>query len=389
MKKKLFLIALLLVFALISCGGEEEDDDWGNDGDTPSGGDVGNGDNGLEEWKINWGAEEEKPSQTKSIIIDSNDIIYVAGNTYGKLYSEMQGEKDVFLAAFNSKGKELWGIQLGSNSTETAFVGLAVDEQNNLYIATKNSIQEKHLMKFSSDGVKIWDKSLEVQGIAALAVDGSGNIYVGTAKSYDILKFSTDGEKLSSYNFYAAQNTYNSITKIIVDSDGNIYAGGATSENLFATLTSTQDSFLVKIAPNGTVLWGKQWGGTANFNKISSVLDMLIDSDNNLYLPVPSEHDYVLLKISPTGDDLWESPKLDIGVPVSLSLDTLDKIYICGSNKVYKYSSDGKKIWSWKNDERYVTVQGIASDSKNNIYVLGIKGGKNIYLMKIPASAIK
>ena len=378
-----YLFVLLSLILIVSCGGEEEEDDWGNDGDD------GNGDNGLEEWKINWSAEEENPSQTKSIIIDSNDIIYVAGDTYGKLYSEKQGEKDVFLAAFNSKGKELWSIQLGSNGTETAFVGLAADEQNNLYIATKNSIQEKHLMKFSSGGVKIWDKSLEVQGIAALGVDSSGNIYVGTSETYDILKFSPDGEKLSTYNFYTAQNTYNAITKIIVDSDGNIYAGGGTSENLFATLTSTQDSFLVKIAPNGRVLWGKQWGGTANFNKISRVLDMLIDNDNNLYLPVPSEHDYVLLKVSSTGNNFWESSALNISVPVSLSLDTSGEIYICGSNKVYKYSSDGEQIWSWENDERYATVQGVASDSKNNLYVFGIKGGKNIYLMKIPASAIK
>ena len=215
MKKALsIMFALLLLFLLPACGGDEDD----YDGDTPSGGDGGNGDNGLEEWKINWSAEEENPSQTKSIIIDSNDIIYVAGDTYGKLYSEKQGEKDVFLAAFNSKGKELWSIQLGSNGTETAFVGLAADEQNNLYIATKNSIQEKHLMKFSSGGVKIWDKSLEVQGIAALGVDSSGNIYVGTSETYDILKFSPDGEKLSTYNFYTAQNTYNAITKIIVDS---------------------------------------------------------------------------------------------------------------------------------------------------------------------------
>ena len=379
MKKALsIMFALLLLFLLPACGGEEEEDD------TPSGDDGGNNNNNdMEEWQKHWGAQDH-PDEAKNITISYNDIIYIAGETFGSLYSERQGKKDAFLAAFNTNGQELWGRQLGSDDVYTFVSGLSVDKQGNIYFATR-SVEKKYIMKFSQDGSKIWDKSLEVQGVTALGLDDSGNIYVGTSETYDILKFSPDGEKLSTYNLFSATNPENSITKIAVDSEGNIYAGGWTSEDLFAEKQGGGDAFLVKLAPDGTQLWGKQWGGSVG--DYISVHDMLIDNSNNLYVTTHFDGTAMLLKFLPTGEIFWTSPAKKAGSNKALSFNKHGQIYLCGQRMVYGYDLNGNQIWEWESSDKYFYARGISFDSKNNLYIFGEHS--DVYLIKIPASAIK
>ncbi|MBQ3369359.1 SBBP repeat-containing protein [bacterium] len=378
MKKALsIMLVLLLFFLLPACGGDEEEDDWGNDGD------GGNGNNnGVEDWEKQWGANN--PNQAENMAISHNDIIYVAGETLGSLYSERQGKRDAFLAAFNTNGQELWGRQLGSDDVDTFVSGLSVDKQGNIYFAT-NSIEKKNVMKFSQDGSKIWDKSLEVQGVTTLGLDDSGNIYVGTSETYDILKFSPDGEKLSTYNLFSATKPQNSITKIAVDSEGNIYAGGWTSEDLFAEKQGGGDAFLVKLAPDGTQLWGKQWGGSVG--DYISVHDMLIDNSNNLYVTAHFDGAPMLLKFSPTGENLWRSPAQYAGSKKALSFNKHGQIYLCGRRMVYGFNPDGNQIWEWESSDKYFSAGDISFDSKNNLYIFG--SHYDNFLIKISSSNIK
>ena len=237
-------------------------------------------------------------------------------------------------------------------------------------------------MKFSQDGTKIWDKSLEVQGLTTLGLDDSGNIYVGTSESYDILKFSPDGEKLSTYNLFSATNPQNSITKIAVDSEGNIYAGGWTSEDVFAEKQGGGDAFIVKLAPDGTQLWGKQWGGSAG--DYIQVHGILIDKSNNIYVAAPFNSTNMLLKFSPSGENIWESPAPGVR---GLSFNKRGYIYLGGNKKIYGYDTDGNQIWEWKSSDKYFYVGDISFDSKNNLYIFGTDYDN--FLIKISSSNIK
>ena len=115
------------------------------------------------------------------------------------------------------------------------------------------------MMKFSPDGSKIWEKFPEVDSVSCLALDKAGDVYTGTGYG-DILKFSPEGKELWHHNI-STENAEGQINALAVDSEGNIYAGGLAWNDLFGESAGGSDAFLVKIAPDKTHIWEKQWGG--------------------------------------------------------------------------------------------------------------------------------
>ena len=65
--------------------------------------------------------------------IDSEDRIYLTGNTWGDLASPNAGNNDAWAAEYNSDGNLLWKRQLGTAGGDQAF-GVAVGEPGKLYI---------------------------------------------------------------------------------------------------------------------------------------------------------------------------------------------------------------------------------------------------------------
>ena len=363
MKKSLsIMFTLLLLFLLPACGGEEEEDDWGNDGDTPSGGDGGNGDNGLEEWKINFEAN------VANIALDqNNEIIYIAGSTQQSLYSELIANKEIFLAAFNSKGEELWGKQWDINGSPSSVTGVIVAKFNNIYIGGGTHLNP-FIMKFASNGTKLWELFPE-EGVRALAVDSEGNIYVG---HNIIIKYSPDGKEMQRYDFSSTQTP--DITTLAVDSEGNIYAGGFTWGNLFADNAGNIDAFLVKIAPDGTQLWGKQWGG----GNSDEIFELVIDKDNIYVLGENSIDDEKISKISSTGEKIWEyySEHTYFGMTINNS-----NIYLIAGKKLDKINLNGEQIGSYS---QMSDLYDVTHDNDGNIYVCGYG-----HLTKLRSSLVK
>lgn len=230
-----FIITLLLLM-IISVSCIEDEDAMNNSG-----------------WE--WSSEEI--SRLYAIAVSPDDRIYVGGRTFGSLYSEIQGEYDAFLVAFNPKGDELWGKQWSVNDDKNEVWGLVSDDEGNSYVGGGGS--NPFIMKFSPDGTKIWEKFPEVDSVFCLALDNSGNVYAGSSAG-DILKFSPEGKELWHHNI-STEDAEGEIQALAVDSDGNIYAGGIAWNNLFGESAGESDAFLVKIALDKTHVWEKQWGG--------------------------------------------------------------------------------------------------------------------------------
>ena len=372
MKKKLFLIALLLVFALISCGGEEEEDDWGNDGD--GGNDQDNNNNEAKEWEIN--LEETK---IQHITIGQNDEIYAAGYTTTNLYGDLSGngKNDPFLLLLNTKGEKLWGKQFEGASSENNYVSeLSIDINGDIYFAIIEI--NPTIYKFSPDGTKIWEISLSqhFRRISRLKLDKSENLLiVGDAvypgNNSDIIRYSNQGKELQSYNISGdpSNPTQNNIDmqSLAVDSEGNIYAGGAVSGSLFAENAGSIDAFLVKLAPDGTQLWGKQWGNS----KTDMLQDIKIDDKNSIYTTGYSteESTETFSKFDQDGNKMWGLTKI------------YTRLVICGeaiyvikgsrdiNGQIDKYNLDGEYIGGSTTFEKE-PIYSIACDSKGNVYAV-------------------
>lgn len=232
------ILALTVMMMLLSC---VEDEDINGNGD-------GKG------WEKEWSSE--KIDTLNAIAVSPDDTVYVGGETWGNLYSEKEGDRDAFFAVFNPKGDELWGKQWAANDGRNDVQGLVVDDEGDIYVGGG---QSSFIMKFSPDGTKIWEKFPEVDSVSCLTLDKAGNVYAGVS-SGDILKFSPEGKELWRHNI-STEDAEGQINALAVDSEGNIYAGGYTWDDLFETNAGETDAFLVKIAPDKTHIWEKQWGG--------------------------------------------------------------------------------------------------------------------------------
>ena len=380
MKKKLFLIALLLVFALISCGGEEENKDENNG--------ASGGKNKI--WEISWGTDNwERPLS----IAASEEMVFVGGETKGNLYSDLYGKFDAFLSVFTNDGKELWGKQWGTSIDDSINLrALMLDENQNVYgaVDTWHKGSGSMMVKFSPNGEKIWENIVAIDAVSFIAKDVFGNIYIA-GNHGDILKYTKDGEELWKHNI-STENTEAEIKSIVVDSQGNIYVGGRTNGDLFEALSGSYDAFLVKLNPDLVHVFEKQWG-TGNNNDWIQVSGLAVDNNNNLYIASSSssEESDILVKYSPNGEKIWGQNNKDGSYYSinSISIDNENIIYLsCTNGEIYKYNQDGFLIWNSKDIVKVNwEIKGMTLDNHQNLYLIG--GESDNYLMKIPKSEMK
>jgi len=104
----------------------------------------GNGDNflakynpnGQQLWLKQWGTVNKDTGY--SLATDADRNVYLSGYTTGTLYGPKNGERDVFLAKFDSAGNELWGRQFGTDGHDQGW-GNATDPAGNVYVAGETS----------------------------------------------------------------------------------------------------------------------------------------------------------------------------------------------------------------------------------------------------------
>jgi len=204
-------------------------------------------------------------------------------------------------------------------------------------------------------------------------------------------------------------------TGISVDNNGNTYSAGffksATMTFGDVTLNNSSntyyhDAFVVKYDPDGTVIWGKAFGGVLS----EDVKDIKADPTGNTYvlgdfssssvtfgtvtLTNSGSHDLFLLKLDSAGDVVWAkgiggtgteyadaltidqngdilvladfaSPSLTIGT-ITLNSAGYNDILIA------KYTSAGNPVWAKSMGGSGSDVaQDIATDSNNNIAITG------------------
>ncbi len=294
------------------------------------------------------------------------------------------------ITVFGYDGKEILNKEWSGDEMTTGFPSIISDESENIYTAGSNSLLKKPLLiKFDKDLNELWREELPEDGlnVDALSIDNSENIIAGM-RNGDILKFSPEGKELWHHNI-STEDAEGQINALAVDSEGNIYAGGYTWDDLFETNAGETDAFLVKIAPDKTHIWEKQWG----VEKQDRVNDLIIDDVNNIYVAGGSSGETeILLKFSSDGKKIWGNEGSAVNYN-ALALDEEDNLYVgigFRKNLVEKYNSDGEKIWNSNDEGEWEwSVSGIALDSYGNLYICGGKNsnyGSFKFFVYIPVS---
>jgi uncharacterized delta-60 repeat protein len=259
-----------------------------------------------------------------------------------------------------------WG---GANSDLGETVAVATD--GSVYVAgrtssfTTDSGLEIFVLKFAADGSLAWQRTWDIRGTFGdqesrdLAVAPDGSVYVaglGGGGDAVLLKFDPDGNLLWQRTW--GGTGFESAEGVAVGADGSVYLAGSTER----TFREDSDAFVVKLSPDGTIVWQKTYGTAAG----DGGSDIVVGLDGNLFLTgvtsVADTFGFYLAKLDPlAGAVVWQrsylagtgiDPRAGLAVGPDGSVVVASALFEADfdlNSAVVKFDADGNLVWqrSW------------------------------------------
>lgn len=236
------------------------------------------------------------------VAIDDDGYIYAVGYTQGNLFetNAFYGESDAIVVKMKPNKSIVWAKQIGGALHGWAAAGddyataVAVDSSGNVYVGghTYGDLAETNADPGDSDdpeAVGNYNRSKESDGTSDIFIaklDSSGNLedirQFGRSTSTDLTEegiFEYDGEE-----YYRARDD-ESLTGMDIDSAGNVYIAGITdgffietSEEDLSSLTKStnKDIYVMKLDSDLELQWSTQIG------KGSFELDLHADANETV-----------------------------------------------------------------------------------------------------------
>ncbi len=296
------------------------------------------------------------------VAVGSDGSIHVVGST-----EEENHYYDAFILKYASDGTLLWqkAWNRTSEGLDDVAYDVAVDQNGNAYVVgytqrvyatpeVYDYVFDALILKYDSNGNLLWQKTLATGDIdivaEGVAIDQSGYIYVvgkllnSTYSREDafILKLSPDGTVLWEKGYYSRFDGYpfsEEAFGVAVDEVGNIYVAGFT-ENI-----STSYALLLKFNSNGVLLWDKMWGNVTSDTSMASAYDVAVDQYGDIYVVGKKSDSYTSIPIP------------------SYTYDAF----------ILKYDSDGTLLWqrAWGDTGKNDDAQGVTVSQAGAVYVVG------------------
>jgi hypothetical protein len=259
---------------------------------------------GTRAWTRIWGSTNFDISM--DIAVDDLTNIYVAGHTLGAFDGQTNaGLFDFCLTKFNPAGERQWSRLWGSASNDLG-MSLALETPpatclqlgsgntapraaSNIYVAgetdgafdgqTNAGLNDICMSKWTAEGDKTWTRiwgSASNEGCKGLALDASGNLYVGGntygvfggqtnygGSDYCLTKYNGGGTQVWVRIWGSPSNEYSE--RVVLDSAGNPCVGGMTAGAFDGqTNNGVFDMFITKLNTGGTRAWTRIWGSISN-----------------------------------------------------------------------------------------------------------------------------
>ena len=247
-------------------------------------------------------------TEANNITSDSSGNVYTTGYTKGNLDGQtLTGTQDLFVVKYDANGNKFWTRLLGVAGAQTNALGITSDLSANIYTTgytngnldgqTKTGNYDLFVVKYDSNGNKLWTRLLGVTGVNTAAngitSDSNANVYttgytfgdldgqtLTGGRDLFVVKYDSNGIKqwTKLLGVAWAETVANGITS---DSSANVYTTGYTDGNLDGqTKTGTQDLFVVKYDSNGNKLWTRLLGDAGADTLAHGITS---DSTGNVY----------------------------------------------------------------------------------------------------------
>src|SRR3990170_3319664 len=234
---------------------------------------------------------------------------------------------------------------------------------------------------------------------SAIAVDGSGNVYVTgtshaseTALDYTTIKYGPNGDTAWVRRYNGTGNSADEARALAVDDSGNVYVTGYSYGS-----GTFNDYATIKYYPNGDTAWVRRYNGPGNSGDEARAI--AVDGSGNVCVTGNSYgsgtyNDYATLKYYLNGDTAWarryNGPGDFSDEALAIAVDDSGKVYVTGYSSQFssypfnvdyatlRYNSDGTTAWerryNWTadNDDQALAI---AVDGSGNVYVTGYSFG--------------
>ena len=269
---------------------------------------------------------------SQAITIDSSGNCYVTGffsgtATFGTTQITSSGERDIFIAKYDTDGNFQWVRKAGGTDFETG-TDISIDASGNCYVTghfqgtatfgttqiTSSGNEDIFIAKYDTDGNFQWVRKaggVDDDKGQRIAIDNLGNLYI-TGIFQGIATFETTQLTSSGWNdiFIAKYDTdgnFQWVRKaggtgndvgygIAADASGNCYVTGETSFGQFGNITINGIGFITKLtnsflnitSPLGGEIWQTNTTHNITWNSNDDVnIKIEITTDNGLnWLPI-------------------------------------------------------------------------------------------------------
>jgi hypothetical protein len=289
-----------------------------------------------------------------------------------------------------------------ANGWDNAYA-IAVDNSGNVYV-TGSSAQNSGYpynydyatIKYYPNGDTAWVRRYNGPGdtidiAEAIAVDGSGNVYV-TGHSvgsdpygdYATIKYYPNGDTAWVRRYNGPDNSWDFAYAIAIDGSGNVCVTGWSNGS-----ATGQDYVTIKYSPNGDTAWVRRYNGPENGR--DEAVAIAIDNSNHVFVTGYSgsypDLNYVTIKYYSNGDTAWvrkcNGPANQGDYASAIAVDDSSNVYVTGQSMgsgtaddyaTVKYYPNGNTAWVRRYNgpaDSTDIATAIAVDGSGNVYVTG------------------
>jgi len=253
-----------------------------------------------------------------AIAVDNDWNVYVTGISYDSITGD-----DFLTIKYDSTGAEQWTTRFDLGNESDHPYCLAVDDSGNVYVGGSGTHMpggwDYLVVKYNADGDTIWTRTYNGSGDdedygTAMAIDDLGNVYItgrshqsGTVgcNDYVTIKYNSTGTEQWVARYNGPYSSTDQAWGIAVDDLGNVIVTGASSTGY------TWNSATVKYNSLGTQQWAKIYDAPGN--SWDNGYGIAVDHNGFVYVtgnvdPDTSggiQCDYLTIKYDPVGDTVW------------------------------------------------------------------------------------